>query len=219
MFTGLIQALGTVRGLQKKGDSARLQVASPLVGEDLQLGESIAVNGACLTVVDWNTDSFSVDVSPETLQRTTLGRLSINAQVNLERALRLSDRLGGHLVSGHVDCIGTVRRRYRDQNAVRFEISVPRESQRYLVAKGSVAVDGISLTVNQVDNEGFSVAVIPHSLEMTTLQNCREGGQVNIETDLLGRYVERLLGWNVREESEQEQRGLDLDFLAKNGFL
>ncbi len=216
MFTGLIQSIGTVHSLNRRADSAQLKVNSTLVEEGLQLGESIAVNGACLTVTGWDSRSFTVDVSPETLQCTTLGQLRPNKQINLERALRLSDRLGGHLVSGHIDCIATVRRRYQDQNAIRFDFSVPPESMRYLVEKGSVAVDGISLTINRIEKNLFSVAIIPHSLEMTTLKDCREGSRVNIETDLIGRYVERLLEGQLASENGQKT---GLDFLAKNGFL
>jgi len=216
MFTGLIQSIGQFRALKQQGLSTQLQISSSLVNEDLQLGESIAVNGACLTVVAWDKNSFTVDVSPETLACTTLGQLSGSQPVNLERALRLSDRLGGHLVSGHIDCIAAVKRRYEDQNAIRFEFGVPENVIRYLVEKGSVAIDGISLTVNNVGEDMFSVAVIPHSLEMTTLKDCREGTRVNIETDLLGRYVERLL--QGKNSSDKGQK-VDLDFLAKNGFL
>ena len=216
MFTGLIQSIGTVRRLNRQGDAAQLTIASDLVTADLQLGESIAVNGACLTVTAWESDQFTVDVSPETLKCTTLETLRPNHAVNLERALRLSDRLGGHLVSGHIDCIARVRRRYQDHNALRIEFSVPDEAMRYIVEKGSVAVDGISLTVNQVGQQMFSVAVIPHSLEMTTLKDCREGTAVNIETDMIGRYVERLL---THESSVSSGSKLNLDFLAKNGFL
>jgi len=216
MFTGLIQSIGQVCTLKRQGNSAQLHIFSSLANEDLQLGESIAVNGACLTVVAWDKNSFTVDVSPETLACTTLGQLNGNHPVNLERALRLSDRLGGHLVSGHIDCVAAVRRRYEDQNAIRFEFGVPQNVTRYLVEKGSVAVDGVSLTVNNVGADVFSVAIIPHSLEMTTLKDCREGAQVNIETDLLGRYVERLL--QGKHSSDNGQK-VDLDFLAKNGFL
>lgn len=216
MFTGLIQSIGQVRSLQQQSRSAQLQISSSLVDDDLQLGESIAVNGACLTVVAWDRSSFTVDISPETLSCTTLGSLKGGQSVNLERALRLSDRLGGHLVSGHIDCVASVKYRYEDQNAIRFEFGVPQEVIRYLVEKGSVAVDGISLTVNKVESDMFSVAVIPHSLEMTTLKDCREGARVNIETDLLGRYVERLLQGKQSVDNAQK---VDLDFLAKNGFL
>lgn len=216
MFTGLIQAVGKVRRLNRQGNSASLQIASDLVQEDLQLGESIAVNGVCLTVTEWDDRSFTADVSPETLDCTNLGALRPNVPVNLERALRLSDRLGGHLVSGHIDCVATVKRRYQDQNAVRFEFTVPREAMRYIVEKGSVAIDGISLTVNSVGADSFGVAIIPHSLAKTTLQFSSEGAKVNIETDLIGRYVERLLQPKADDASGQ---GISLEFLAKNGFM
>jgi riboflavin synthase len=216
MFTGLIEAVGRVRSFRQQSGSTQLQIISSLVNDDLQLGESIAVNGACLTVVQWDKNSFTVDVSPETLGCTTLGVLQINQAVNLERALRLSDRLGGHLVSGHIDCVATIKRRYRDQNAIRFEFTVPSDVTRYIVEKGSIAIDGISLTVNKTEGDMFSVAVIPHSFEKTTLADCHEGMKVNIETDLIGRYVERLL---QRKQETQVGAGVDLDFLAKNGFL
>lgn len=216
MFTGLIEAVGTVRSIHRQGEGGRLAISSSLVHQDLQLGESIAVNGACLTVTSWSSDHFTVDVSPETFQRTTLGTLKPNQQVNLERALRLSDRLGGHLVSGHIDCIATLRRRFQDQNAVRMEFSLPADALKYIVEKGSIAIDGISLTVNRVGHDMFTIAVIPHSLEMTTLKHAHEGLKVNIETDLIGRYVERLL---LAGNNQQSAGKLDLDFLAKNGFL
>ncbi len=216
MFTGLIQSVGKVHSLKRQGDSAQLQISNHFSDADLQLGESIAVNGACLTVTAWTRSNFTVDISPETMNCTTLGALQANQRVNLERALSLADRLGGHLVSGHIDCVATVSRRYQEQNSIRFEFAVPSEVMRYLVEKGSVAVDGISLTVNKVEQNMFSVAVIPHSLEMTTLSNCREGSQVNIETDLLGRYVERLLQGQMTTKKAQK---VDFDFLAKNGFL
>lgn len=216
MFTGLIQDVGTIRKIDRRGDSAVLIIASKLVNDDLQLGESIAVNGVCLTVTAWDSSNFTADVSPESLDCTTLGSLHPGAEVNLERALRLCDRLGGHMVSGHVDCIAQVRKRYHDNNAERFEFFVPQSSMRYLVAKGSVAIDGISLTVNEVSADGFSVAIIPHSLEMTTLNNKKIGDKVNIETDILGRYVERLL---QGKGDAPIDGGLSLEFLAKNGFM
>jgi len=215
MFTGLIQAIGQVRSLEGSGDSGRLRIASLLVHDDLSLGESIAVNGVCLTVTGWDGDSFTLDVSPETLRTTTLGTLSPRTAVNLERALRLSDRLGGHLVAGHVDSMGTVRQKRKEQNAVYFEFAAPPASLRYIVAKGSVAIDGVSLTVNQVYSDRFSVMVIPHSLEQTCLKERRVGDAVNIETDLIGRYVERF----VAQPSGKTGGSLSREFLAKNGFV
>ncbi len=215
MFTGLIEEVGAVRQMRRSGDGARITVATALPMEEITLGESIAVNGVCLTVVSFGSGSFAADVSPESLERSTLGELSAGAPVNLERALRLSDRLGGHLVSGHIDGVATVVERRQDRNAVRFTFRVPDALSRYLVEKGSVAVDGISLTVNEVGEETFGLAVIPHTLAVTTLKDLRPGGRVNIETDLIAKYVERLLG----KSPSSGASSIDLRFLANNGFL
>lgn len=216
MFTGLIEDLGTLHRFQKHGESGRITVATAFPMQEVVMGESIAVNGVCLTVVDFGNGTFTADVSPESLSRTNLGLLNVGSRVNLERALRLSDRLGGHIVSGHVDTLGIVSERRQDQNAVRFTIEVPESQIRYLVEKGSVAIDGISLTVNSVTGRTFSIAVIPHSLAKTTLQWCEPGARVNIETDVLGKYVERLLH---PAESKPTEVGISLDFLGKNGFI
>jgi len=215
MFTGLIQSLGTLKSSKRSGDSAELTIAESNFGDPLEVGESIAVDGVCLTVTALLPAGFVADVSPETLVCTTLGGLRPGAQVNLERALRLADRLGGHLVSGHIDCIASVRQRYQDGNAIRFEFTATASAMRYIVAKGSVAVNGISLTVNQVENDRFTVAVVPHSLAHTTLKDCQAGSRVNLETDLIGRYVERLLPGAHSLNNGRVSR----EFLAKNGFL
>jgi riboflavin synthase len=214
LFTGLIEDLGTLRELRRGAEEVRLTVATALPMAELTLGESIAVNGICLTVVAFGNGLFSADVSTETVARTTLAGLAPGQRVNLERALRLSDRLGGHLVSGHVDGIGTVVERSREGNATRFTFRVPAELSRYLVGKGSVAVDGISLTVNAVAGETFSLTIIPHTMAMTTLQTLAVGGRVNIETDIIGKYVERFLRAGGSKES-----AIDSQFLAKHGFL
>jgi riboflavin synthase len=216
MFTGLIEDLGTVRELRKGSDSARLSVATAIPMDELELGASIAVNGICLTVTNFGGGSFTADVSPETLSRSNLGALLPGSRVNLERALRLGDRLGGHWVSGHVDAVGTLEQAQRDGNAWRLTFRLPTEVNRYVVEKGSVAIDGISLTVNSVGDETFSVAIIPHTLALTTLKEAKVGARVNIETDILGKYVERLLGRSPRSESRAP---VDLEFLAKHGFL
>lgn len=215
MFTGLIQSIGEIRNLATGGSLCCLQINSTLVQEDLTLGESIAVNGVCLTVTGWDDSSFSLDVSPETLRTTTLGRLVPRAAVNLERALRLCDRLGGHLVSGHVDGIGTLRQKRKERNAVNVEFSAPAAAMRYIVAKGSVAIDGVSLTVNQVSADAFCVMVIPHTWEQTCLKDRRVGDPVNIETDLIGRYVEKF----ASQQSAHSSKSLSREFLAKNGYL
>lgn len=216
MFTGLIEDLGTIRELRKGADSVRLTVATRIPMSELELGESIAVNGICLTVVTFGGGMFSADVSPETLERTNLGDLVPGSAVNLERALRLSDRLGGHLVSGHVDAVATIVERRQDRNAIRFTFRQATAVNRFVVEKGSVAIDGISLTINEVTSETFAVAVIPHTLAMTTLKEKDVGGKVNIETDIIGKYVERLL---KGAETDAQRNPLDLEFLAKHGFL
>ncbi len=216
MFTGLIETLGSLRSIYRGGENCRLTVDSKLPAKNLALGESIAVNGICLTVTRFGEGFFEADVSPETLERTTLGQLPAGARVNLERALRLGDRLGGHMVTGHVDGVGTVLRREKRGNAVFFEIEAPPSLLRYLVPKGSVAVDGISLTVNGVDERLFDLAIIPHSLAQTNLQFLDGGARVNLETDILGKYVERLL---KRADQDPDGSRISLEFLAKNGYL
>ena len=214
MFTGLIEDLGTVLDLRRGGDAASLTLTTALPMNELRLGESIAVNGACLTVTACGGGRFSADISPETLTRTTLGALHRGARVNLERALRLADRLGGHLVTGHIDGTARIRELIRQGNAWRFAFQLDPSLARLLVAKGSVAIDGISLTVNDVADDRFDVMVIPYSLAQTTLASREVGDLVNVETDLIGKYVARLLGGTDNPAS-----GVTLDLLAKSGFL
>ena len=194
MFTGLIAGVGRLAARESRGGDARLRIdVGTLPFEGVQLGESIAVNGCCLTVVEFDATSFAVDASNETLALTTLGRLAIGAPLNLERAMLPTDRLGGHLVSGHVDGLGTAARRWADARAERWRFEAPITLLRYVAHKGSVCVDGVSLTVNQVDDAGFEVALIPHTVAHTAFHALREGDAVNLEVDLLARYVERLL--------------------------
>ncbi len=215
MFTGLIEDVGKVLRLDRAGSGARLVVSCRLSLEEIRIGDSVAVNGACLTVVEKGSGSISFDVSPETVTRTTLGNIRPGASVNLERALSLGDRLGGHLVSGHVDCIAVISgSREESGNRIIF-FRIPGQYSRYLIEKGSVAIDGISLTVNRVDGDVFSVNIIPHTAQQTTLHLRRQGDEVNIETDLIGKYVERLLG-PAREKAGND---ISLELLAKNGFL
>lgn len=216
MFTGLIEDLGEVVSLQRSGSQCSLTVTTSLPMRELQQGESIAVNGVCLTVTRFGDGRFTADVSPETLEVTTLGALQRGSRVNLERALRLSDRLGGHLVTGHVDSLAKIVERARDANAWRFAFRLDSPAAAaLLVAKGSVAVDGISLTVNSVEGDVFGVAIIPHTLDATTLALRQAGDAVNIETDLIGKYVARLL----RPDETPEKTGITTDILAKYGFL
>ena len=194
MFTGLIAGVGRLAARETRGGDARLRIdVGTLPFDGVQLGESIAVNGCCLTVVEFDASSFAVDASNETLALTTLGRLAIGAPVNLERAMLPTDRLGGHLVSGHVDGLAIAARRWDDARAERWRFEAPMALLRYIAHKGSVCVDGVSLTVNAVDDAGFEVALIPHTVDNTAFHAVREGDAVNIEVDLLARYVERLL--------------------------
>lgn len=213
MFTGLIETTGKVKEARRRGGMLELAIEPEAQGFELKPGDSVAVDGLCLTVVEWSGSSFQVEVSPESLQRSTLGELRVGARVNLERALRLSDRLGGHLVQGHVDGVGRVEEKRPEGEFVRLEISAPEEILRYLVEKGSVAVDGISLTVNGVSGRRFWVMLIPETLRRTTLGEKAVGRKVNLESDLIAKYVERLLGGRGAGSG-----GLTLERLREEGF-
>lgn len=221
MFTGIIEGVGEVAAIRPAGAGRRMAIHTDFDLTDTRIGDSVAVNGACLTAVSLNERRFEVDISPESIKRTTLGGLVTGSVVNLERALRLSDRLDGHLVSGHIDGIGSINSRRVDANAVIISVGVPPSLCRYMIEKGSVAVDGISLTINSVEKNGFTVSIIPHTADMTTLRSKSTGDWVNIETDMIGKYVERLLG--VKQHgagtATGDQKGIDMAFLAKTGFL
>jgi riboflavin synthase len=212
MFTGLIECTGSVVSLRRSGDRAVLEVSAPLATGEIKIGDSIAVNGACLTVVALQGGRFSFDVSPETVDRTAFALLQPGNQVNLERALQFGGRLDGHLVTGHIDCVGRLESRTNQGNAVVLHFSMPQEQARLLVEKGSVAVDGISLTVNGVTEAGFSVSIIPHTLGKTTLASVGPGKEVNIETDIIGKYVARMVAPHVGG-------GLTMEKLMQNGFI
>ncbi|GAB6195825.1 riboflavin synthase [Lysobacter xanthus] len=193
MFTGIIEGVGAIAAIEPRGGDVRLRVAvGTLAFDDVRLGESIAVNGVCLTVVAFDARSFDADASTETLSLTTLGSLAPGAAVNLERAMRPSDRLGGHLVSGHVDGVGAVVSVHEDARAQRWRFAAPAALLRYVAKKGSICVDGVSLTVNEVDADGFEVALVPHTVAHTAFASTRIGDAVNLEIDLVARYVERL---------------------------
>ncbi|MEK7204803.1 MAG: riboflavin synthase [candidate division NC10 bacterium] len=215
MFTGIIEAIGTVQEFSRQGEGARVHIGAGALAEGLRLGESIAVEGACLTVTAVRGNGFAADLSVETLKRTTLGRLRAGARVNLERPLRLGDRLGGHLVTGHVDGVGQLAERVPQGDGEFIRIRFPRELGSLLVMKGSIAVDGISLTVAELSRDAFGVAIIPHTLEHTTLRNKRVGDPVNLEADLLGKHVARLLAGRFEETG---QAGLTLAMLQEHGF-
>jgi riboflavin synthase len=210
MFTGIVENVGIVKDAARRGEDALLAIGTSMGLDDVRVGDSIAVSGACLTVVAVAKDTFSADVSAETLARTTLKDLKARDRVNLERALTMSTPLGGHFVLGHVDCVGDIRERKERSNSIIFGIEVGSETGRYIVRKGSVAVDGISLTVNRYEKNRFYVNIIPHTARETTLGFKKAGDRVNVETDILGKYVERFV---------QPGRGIDEDFLSKHGFL
>jgi riboflavin synthase len=211
MFTGIIKAKGCITALDRSGGDVRLSVQSAdLPFEQYEVGESIAVNGVCLTAVALHDDGFDTDVSVETLDVTSLGDLHVGDHVNLEPSLAVGDRMGGHLVSGHVDCLGTVKSCENDARSIRFAIEVPAEFAPYVAKKGSVTVDGVSLTVNEVAGTVFEVNIIPHTAEVTIIGEYAVGTRVNIEVDLLARYIERLLS--------KDHDGLSMEFLKEHGY-
>ena len=215
MFTGLIQAVGIVGEIGRSNHGQQLSIRSTSMAEDLVVGDSIAVDGVCLTVVSKTSHTFRADISTESLSRTTLGARRPGDRVNLEPALRLGDRLGGHLVTGHVDALGRIIERRRKGNGTAFSIGAGADLMPLIVEKGSITVDGISLTVNRVGREHFDVMVIPHTLERTTLSDRQPAHQVNLETDLLGKYVAGLMGAG----SDRDSGGIDLETLARNGYV
>ncbi|HLG44005.1 MAG TPA: riboflavin synthase [Nitrospirales bacterium] len=217
MFTGIIEEMGVVKTVTKGMSGTGLTILAKGVLEGLTIGDSMTVNGVCQTVVGFDPTQFTVDVSPETLKVTTLGMVKAGDPVNLERAMRLSDRLGGHLVSGHVDGVGTVRDRAQDANAIQMTIAAPHEILKLCVLKGSIAVDGISLTINEVTAQGFRVTLIPHTAKVTTLGVKQVGDPVNLETDLIGKFVERLL--REREGLPRQDIKIDQDYLSRRGLI
>ncbi len=217
MFTGIVQAIGNITSIKDQGGDIRLGIhTGKLDLSDVELGDSIAVNGVCLTAVELPGDGFVADVSRETLSLTSLGNLTSGSPVNLEKALTLATRLGGHLVSGHVDGLGTVVSRQEDARSVRFVIEAPADLAKYIVHKGSITVDGTSLTVNGVDGARFELNIVPHTLQETIMGSYQAGTEVNLEVDLVARYLERLLLGDKAAESGAV--GLTLETLAKAGF-
>ncbi|MCG6911553.1 MAG: riboflavin synthase [Deltaproteobacteria bacterium] len=219
MFTGIIEGLGTITGTRPSGQGIRLAVEADFLLDGTKIGDSIAVNGACLTAVTISGRRFAADVSQETVEKTTFGKARIGERVNLERALMLSDRIDGHLVSGHVDATGVIARKEAAGTATLVTVEVPAEVARYIIKKGSVAVDGISLTVNTCDTRSFAVSIIPHTGGMTTIGFKGVGATVNIEADMIGKYVERFIRPDKTIEKESGGSSLDMAFLARSGFL
>lgn len=216
MFTGLVEEIGKIESIAKSTKSAKITIKANKVLEDVKLGDSICTNGVCLTVTSFESNKFTVDVMAETMRRSNLRNISIGAEVNLERALRVGDRLGGHIVSGHIDGIGQIKNYEQEDNAVWVTIETSKEILKYIVEKGSIAIDGVSLTVAYVDENIFKVSIIPHTKDMTTLLRKKIGDVVNLECDMVGKYIEKFL--SVKEESPSK-KGIDLDFLKGNGFI
>ena len=218
MFTGIIEAIGTIRQIEKRGGDQRITLQTGKLSlDDVQLGDSIAVNGVCLTAVSLPGDGFVADVSAESLSLTTLGGLAVGDSVNLEKALTPTTRLGGHLVSGHVDGLGEVLTRHNDGRSVRFSIKAPDALARYISKKGSICVDGISLTVNEVNGAVFELNIVPHTLQETTMNGFQPGQKINLEVDLLARYLERLLLGDKAAQSTSQ--GVTEALLAEHGFI
>lgn len=212
MFTGIIEEIGTVRRIEHGAKGARLTIQAKTVLEDTRIGDSIATNGVCLTVVSMTGDSFSADVMAESLRRSSLGSLQGGSPVNLERAMAANGRFGGHIVSGHIDGTGTIASQKREDNAVWVKIKTPAPLLRYIVEKGSIAIDGVSLTVAAVTDTDFSVSIIPHTGAQTILLGKKPGDPVNLECDVIGKYIEKLT-------APHKTGGISTNFLAENGFL
>ena len=216
MFTGIIQAIGTIADLQPKGgDMALIVNTGKLDMSDVALGDSIAVNGVCLTAISMTDSSFTADVSRETLSLTSLGALSKGSEVNLEKALTLQTRLGGHMVSGHVDGLGIVKSRHNDGRSERFVITAPDDISRYIAMKGSITIDGVSLTVNKVNGSDFEINIVPHTIQETIIGHYQAGTEVNLEVDVVARYLERLIQGGAIDSSASN---ITEAFLAENGF-
>ena len=214
MFTGIVENKGKVLKVDHRGEMKRLTLDVPFDLTEMQLGDSININGVCLTVVEKKGRAISVDLSPESLQKTTLSRVKEADQVNLERALRLSDRLGGHIVTGHIDGIGTITERRTEGNSLHLRVRIPQTVTPYVVQKGSIAIDGISLTVNEFGQDWIRLTLIPYTLQKTTLMEKKVGEEVNLEADILGKYVEKVL-----DRGRGTSKGIDLSFLKQPGFL
>ncbi len=217
MFTGIVEEIGAITTLDKTLAGTRAIILASTVMGDLKIGDSVSVSGTCLTVVSRSERDFSVEISPETLSVTTLGGMAVGTPVNLERAMRLNERIGGHLVAGHVDGVGVIRSRRQEDNTIIFVIEASPAILRYCVGKGSITVDGISLTINEVGDHSFSIAIIPHTAKVTTLGLKQVNDPVNLESDLIGKYVERLL--QDRSQLPKSSPSIDRDYLQKRGLI
>ncbi|MCU4330574.1 riboflavin synthase [Acinetobacter pittii] len=218
MFTGIIESLGKVESLQSVGGDVRLRIQTDLDMSDVHLGDSIATNGICLTVIEWGDNWYTADVSRESLNRTTLGNWKVGQRVNVEKAMLPTTRFGGHIVSGHVDGVGEINVVREDARSIYYEVTAPAELAKYLAEKGSVTVDGISLTINHLRGNILSLNLIPHTAERTNIGTWQVGSKVNLEVDVLARYIERLLLGDKAAEQKTESN-ISMAFLAENGFL
>lgn len=218
MFTGIVESLGQVESLQSIGGDLRLRIKTDLDMSDVHLGDSIATNGICLTVIDWGEHWYAADVSRESLNRSTVGTWTVGQAVNVEKAMLPTTRFGGHIVSGHVDAVGEITLMRQDARSLYFEVTAPVEIAKYLAEKGSITVDGISLTINHLRGNILSLNLIPHTAERTNIGTWKTGTRVNLEVDVLARYIERLLLGDKAAEQKTESK-LTMDFLAENGFL
>ncbi len=214
MFTGIVENKGKVIRMEHLGQEKRLTLELPIDLTEVQLGDSININGVCLTVVEKRGQVVVLDLSSETLQRTVLGGLKEGDQVNFERALRLADRLGGHIVTGHIDAVGVIAEKRKERDFIDLKIRIPKSLSKYIVEKGSVAIDGISLTVNQCEDEAIRMTLVPYTLAKTTLIDKRVGDRVNIETDIIGKYIEKMIN-----RGNGKSQGVDLSFLMEHGFV
>lgn len=218
MFTGIIESLGKVESLQSVGGDIRVRIQPNVDMSDVHLGDSIATNGICLTVIDWGDNWYAADVSRESLSRSTIGQWKVGQAVNVEKAMLPTTRFGGHIVSGHVDAVGEITQVRQDARSLYFEVTAPAHIAKYLAEKGSVTVDGVSLTINHLRGNILSLNLIPHTAERTNIGTWQLGTQVNLEVDVLARYIERLLLGDKAAEQKPESK-LSMEFLAQNGFL
>ena len=218
MFTGIVEEMGTLKSIRKGPHSAVLEIQAKVVLEDIHLGDSIAVNGVCLTATSFSPTGFTADVMHETLNRSALAQLRPGSPVNLERAMAANGRFGGHIVAGHVDGVGTVRSVEKDDNAIWYTIAAGPEVLKYVVEKGSITIDGISLTVARADDTSFAISAIPHTVAVTVLSPRRPGDLVNLETDIIGKYVEKLLHFPREAEKRPPASGITKEFLTRCGY-
>lgn len=218
MFTGIIETVGTVKRIARGARSASLEIEAPQILDDVEVGDSIATNGVCLTATSVTARTFTADVMHETLERSSLGTLTAGSHVNLERAMAANGRFGGHFVSGHIDATGTIARIERDDTAIWYTIDADPDVLRYVVEKGSIAIDGISLTVARVTEASLSVSTIPHTNQQTTLPERACGDVVNLECDVIAKYTEKLLGLAPATGTAEQGSAITMEFLAKNGF-